>query len=634
MSGIAGIIRFDGGPVNQDLVARMTHSMAYRGPDGISHWADEHAALGHCMLHTTPESLEETQPLANEDQTLHLVMDGRVDNWEELRRLLKAENARLRTRSDAELVLRAFERWGDACLEHIDGDFALAIWDSRQRKVFCARDRAGSKPFVFYWDGNCLVFASEIQAVLAGPNVPRNLNQGTVAENLTVQWLSRDETLWQGVSRLIAACHMTVDKNGPRIKTYWHPEQIPLIHFRNESHYVERYREVLFEAIRQQSRSHRPVGFEVSGGLDSSAMFSIADELHREGRLPAPDIAGYTLKFDKGTEAYELDFAYAVGAHRGRTITEVPPTYRSVAWLKSEAAKLGTVPNLPNALMQLGMYETHERNGGRVIVNGMGGDQWLDAGENDLAECLQLGDWRAFGKSFRADYNDRGGARALYGLFRHGVYPNLPSQVRKTARWALQREEAHTRRNYPWLSPPMQDLLKERLNKNQAMQAKSQSHLRIGLRERLMSLQGGYPSFARETMERMGSMAGIEYRSPFYSRAFLEMALGLPLTQLRKAQQDRFVHRQAMKGLLPENVRLRASKADFGVASEPYKQDLALIPFPTTLPDKEWFSPQGFSELKRNVLEPGTGARVFTVGILICVASVCEITEYNALVTK
>jgi asparagine synthase (glutamine-hydrolysing) len=109
------------------------------------------------MLRTTPESLEETQPLANEDESLVLVMDGRVDNWEELRKELLAKGARLRTRADAELVLRAYETWGRDCLARIDGDFALVIWDARKQTAFCARDRMGVRPFYFWRDNKRFV---------------------------------------------------------------------------------------------------------------------------------------------------------------------------------------------------------------------------------------------------------------------------------------------------------------------------------------------------------------------------------------------------------------------------------------------------------------------------------------------
>ena len=160
MSVIAGVIRFDGGPIEPRLIEKVTSAMHYRGPDGINHWVRGSVALGQCMLRTTPESVEETQPLANEDESLVLIMDGRVDNWEELRRELLGRGAKLRTRADAELALRAYETWGRDCLTHIDGDFALAIWDARRREAFCARDRVGVKPFYYQWNGRRLVFAS------------------------------------------------------------------------------------------------------------------------------------------------------------------------------------------------------------------------------------------------------------------------------------------------------------------------------------------------------------------------------------------------------------------------------------------------------------------------------------------
>ena len=223
MSGIAGIIHFDGKPVEPGLIEKMTSAMAHRGPDGINHWVKGSVALGQCMLRTTPESLEEHQPLTNEDESLVLVMDGRVDNWEELRRELLGRGAVLRNRSDAELVLRAYEIWGRDCLAHIDGDFALVIWDARRQEAFCARDRMGHKPFNYHWDGKTLAFASELHAILALPWVPEIPNEGMLAEFLAAEWYSRDETLWQGILRLVAAHRMVVDATGPRLEAVLDP---------------------------------------------------------------------------------------------------------------------------------------------------------------------------------------------------------------------------------------------------------------------------------------------------------------------------------------------------------------------------------------------------------------------------
>ena len=243
MSAIAGIIHFDGMHVPPGQVEKMTAAMAYRGPDGIRHWTKDSVALGQCMLHTTKESLEESQPLTNEDESLVLVMDGRVDNWEELRKDLLARNAVLRDRSDAELVLRAYELWGRECLQRIDGDFALVIWDARRQVAFCARDRMGNKPFNYHWNGKTLVFASELHAILALPWVSQTLNEGVLAEFLAAEWYSRDETMWNGVMRLVAAHCMQVGNGGPGIERYWEPDLWGILPYsKDEEYVVKRYK--------------------------------------------------------------------------------------------------------------------------------------------------------------------------------------------------------------------------------------------------------------------------------------------------------------------------------------------------------------------------------------------------------
>src|SRR5271166_5070347 len=218
MSGIAGIIGFDGAPATPGLIEKMTGAMDYRGADGIRHWVRGSVALGQCMLRTTPESVEEQQPLTNEDESVVLVMDGRIDNWEELRRELLSRGARLRNRSDAELVLRSYEIWGRDCLARIDGDFALVIWDAQRREAFCARDRIGNKPFHYHWDGKTLVFASELHPILGVPGVPENLNEGMVAEFLAMELVSRDETFWKRILRLCSAHKMVVSQLGYRLE--------------------------------------------------------------------------------------------------------------------------------------------------------------------------------------------------------------------------------------------------------------------------------------------------------------------------------------------------------------------------------------------------------------------------------
>lgn len=612
MSGIAGIIRFDGGPVDPARVYAMTTAMAVRGPDGIAHWPGGignggSAALGHCMLRTTPESLEETQPLTNEDESLVLVMDGRVDNWEDLRQRLLDKGARLRTRADAELVLRAYEIWGADCVKHIDGDFAFVIWDVKNRLAFCARDRVGMKPFVYRWDGRQLIFGSEIRAVLPAVAGPHHLNEGFLAETLTADFVSRDETLWQGVSRLPAARAMMVTAEGPRIGAYWDPVEIPLIRYKTDADYVEHYREGFFDAVRRQSRAIGPVGYDVSGGLDSSAIFSAADHLFRAGRIQADGIQGFTLKFEEGSDAYELDYARAVGTHLGCSIEEVSPVLKLLSWFLQDAARAATLTNAPNGIMHVGTFERCRQMGGRAYLDGVGGDQWLACGGTDLAESLQLADWAALRRSIGADITDFGGVHTVYRFARYGLFPNLPAGMRRLARRLLLPSGQRPGGEGGWLAPHLQRLYDARVE--QAFQAGVARHkgLRVGLRQRVKHLDGADHAFIFEANNGMASDAGIENRSPFMDKAYIEMALGLPLSQLRSGKVSRHVHRQALDGVLPERVRTRTSKAEFSVVNAQCIKEIGGLHASATEP--VWLAPEALGKEGRLFVEMDSGTQ-------------------------
>ena len=165
MSGIAAILNVDGRPAEPADLVRMTDAIAHRGPDGTGHWFDGTVGLGHVVFHTTPESHLDEQPLADETRGLCLTLDGRIDNRKELRACLEERGAELRSDSDAELVLRAYQRWGESCAEHILGDWAFIIWDKPNRRLFMARDPLGIRQLLYWFDGDLLLVASEPTAI-------------------------------------------------------------------------------------------------------------------------------------------------------------------------------------------------------------------------------------------------------------------------------------------------------------------------------------------------------------------------------------------------------------------------------------------------------------------------------------
>ena len=563
MSGIAGIIRFDGAPVEPGSVEEMTSAMSHRGSDGTHHWVKGSVALGQCMLCTTPESLEEKQPLTNEDETLVLVMDGRVDNWEELRKELLGRGTRLRDRSDAELVLRSYGTWGRDCLAHIDGDFALVIWDARSRTVFCARDRMGNKPFNYHWDGTALAFSSELHAILRLPWVKQELNEGMLAEFLAAEWHSRDETFWSGVLRLVAAHRMEVGEQGPRPEQYWEPDLFAELPFTKDEEYIDCYRDIFRDAVRRMSRSHRTVAFEVSGGLDSSALFCMAEHLRRSGELPVPGIDGYTLAFQDGSAADDLVHARKVGSHLGVPLHEVQPASMDGSWYASEARSKRGFPGYPNGVMSHTLYRMAARAESRVLMNGGGGDEWLSGSRAYYREELSLRNWGALAECLRNDGRAYGVRQTAVWFCRHVVFDSLAPVAQNGVRHLLGRGGNAGARPESWLSIRMRNAISSRRTISRA--ADRRPLARAGQHALVNLLEDAHGQLAAELTECDCAEKGLELRRPLRTQGIVQFAFSTPERIRSRGDLNKHAHRMALHGIVPQAVLDRRSKADFSV---------------------------------------------------------------------
>lgn len=559
MSGIAGIINLDGNQVEAGLIESMTTSMKHRGPDGIHHWSSGPAALGLCLMQTTPESLQEKQPLRSEDESLVLVMDGRVDNWEDLRRELLGLGARLRSRADSELVLRAFQQWGESCPAHIDGDFAFVIWDEKNRKAFAGRDRMGNKPFYYAWDGQSFVFASELQAILALPMVAEIPNEGMLAEYLSLEWYSLDETFWQGVMRLLPAHTMSLSGNTPYLNRYWQPDYDNISHA-SEAELAEEYKAIFIEQVRRQSRTQNMLACEVSGGLDSSAVFAVAEKLRLDGALSTPELNGYGLAFPDDPDANEIEYIRSMSRHLKKQVREVPPSVMPFSWYQEAAKQSKQFPGYPNGEMAVDLRKLARREGARVLLSGVGGDEWLGMPRPGpyYAEEMALGHWQTVYECFLCDQRTLGTRTTLWWMLRFGLVPLLPEPI-KVVRRKTQKLVRSDKRNY--LSASLESLLSPR--RKAFLSRERPSMPRRGQIQLYDVLYEPYSGHARESEEHMTARLGLEIRSPFHSHHVIEWAFKTPERFRVQGRTAKGIHRLAMKDFLPTLVLKRTSKADF-----------------------------------------------------------------------
>ena len=560
VSGFAAVFRFDGAPADTAALAAMTQAIAYRGPDGISQWAEGSVAITHLTLHTTAESLEGTQPLVNEDGSLVLGMDGWLANYEELRGDLLARGAVLRTRSDAELVLRAYETWGDDCPKHIDGEYAFVIWDARKREVFCAKDHAGMRPLHYHWDGKRLLVASDLAGVLGAGDFAQAPNLGMIAEHLANEWYSMDETLWAGVMRLPPAHYLRAGPLGPRLRRHWMPPLEVSIRYPREEDYQAHYRELLGDCVRRASRSHRPIACEVSGGHDSSAVFAIAQRLLEQGRLLAPGMTGYTYNFGEEADPAvdEITLARAVGEHLGVEIREIAPFMPDLEWFAERGRADRDMATYPNSAMAVGIGRALTAAGSVVALNGEGGDEFLTAEPFRYEELLAERDWRSLALTLREDGAAFGWKTTLRNVGRSGLRRLVPARLR-----ALRRKWGPGSMGRTLLTPPLLALLEQRrLDSERSVAAKVRHPARRSL---FMTLEYGFASYAHEFLARNSARLGYDSRSPLCARKFIEFAFAMPHRQRRRGDIQKHIHIKALGDDLPSVVTNRRTKAVFNL---------------------------------------------------------------------
>ena len=467
--------------------------------------------------------------------------------------------------------MQAYKLWGRQCLENIDGDFALAIWHTNSRHLFCARDPIGNKPFHFHWNGTSLVFASDLHAVLAVPDVPEIPNEGVLAEYLADEWISRTETLWQGVNSLDAAHYMEVDARGPKTRQYWSPDPFATLNYAKDSDYVEHYRELFTDIVRRQSRSQHPISIEVSGGLDSSAIFAMAAHLDNHNRLASPGLTGYTLNFSGDTYADEIDYTRAVGAHLGLPIQEIKPAYPDFSSYLKRAGLYRDHSEYPNTAMFANELAAVQSSDSRVLLDGQGGDEWLGGRYGVYKDCLVEKDWTSLFNTLADDISNDSFAGGLGRLLRAigaTTSPNIVvEQIKKIIAHKAEPPSTHQS-----LVQHLQVELKQRIE-NQPTTHSKKIRLPGQLRE-VSLLQDAYLLKNHQVRERYAATFGIETRRPYWDKGMVQLSMMLPKRLKYQSGLNKYLHRQALQELLPEKVLTRTTKAEFSVTFDYYTQNL------------------------------------------------------------
>lgn len=282
MCGINGIFIYGKGNIDLERIHSMNEIIFHRGPDSDGIYLDEQIALGFQRLSIIDLETGD-QPIYNEDRTCWLIFNGEIYNYRELERDLALRGHSFRTHSDAEVVIHAYEEWGKQCVQKLRGMFGFAIWDGKNRELFCARDPFGIKPFYYAHLDGVLVFSSEVKAVLASGLVTPEVDETAFLNYLTFQYAPADMTMFRHIRKLLPAHWMSINWNGMcRTERYWQlnfqPEE-----GKSRDYFVEGLRETLRDSVRLHLQSDVPVGTFLSSGIDSTAITSLICENRSDG---------------------------------------------------------------------------------------------------------------------------------------------------------------------------------------------------------------------------------------------------------------------------------------------------------------------------------------------------------------
>ncbi len=604
MSGIVGIIRWDGDQPTPGLIRQMAERIGHRGPDGKKFLIQGPIATSYLQLNVTPESFYESQPLTD-GNGLTLVADARIDNRAELLGLLKMElPGNGQVIPDSRLILAAYHKWGESCLDYLIGDFAFVLYDSATQRIFCGRDHSGVRPFYYhYLLGKYFVFASEIKALWAFDLIFKVLDKSHVA-NYLCHWgqhnIYQHTTFYQGVSSLPPAHSLLVDQKGLVKKMYWNVDP-GRYQFRSDEDYQTAFKETFLEAVRCRIRTPYSVSSFLSGGLDSSSVAAVAASLLQEEGGTLNTYYMDTELVETSEKDYVLPFLDRYPVNHKDTIGN-----RDYYGNLAEIARMTDMPemfsltynNFDPLLKDVKGAES------RVLLTGSDGDTVVGYGTEYIYEAIRVGNWqeavqrlkqahdprdyqKAFGtKEGKTVYYRRMNALLL------GVLPTLFS--RQKAWWEFIKGAVF------YIKIPPTFLIKAFLEKfsrkvstpepyslhaslpNQCVpfMREGQQHpttdllINRGMLYQMMSEVSEY-------YDIIGAHHQVQIVHPFFDKRLIELCMFMPSKLKFHEGYGRGPLRAAMQEYLPEKILKRKGKIDF----TPYmdKQMADQVPDPNSV---------------------------------------------------
>jgi asparagine synthase (glutamine-hydrolysing) len=557
MCGICGIVSYEA-PPDLAILKRMMQRLAHRGPDGCGYYRDRRAALGHTRL-AIIDAAGGAQPLTNEDSTLWVTFNGEIFNYIELAAELRRLGHTFRTASDTEVIVHAWEQWGPACFPMFNGQWAIALWDSRNKRLVLSRDRLGVRPLYMRRTPAGLTFASEIKSLFADPSATRAFDAVGLDETFTYWSTIAPRTVFRDIEQLEPGHYAVFDANGFRTRPYWSisfPERgSELLQDTREA--AEGLREKLIEATRLRFlRSDVPVGAYLSGGIDSSVTASVI------ARYTSAPLKTFSLRF-ADDEFDEGQYQKRMSAMLGTQHEEIAVTASDIGDVFPDVILHSETPILRAAPAPLYLLSKLVRTSGyKVVVTGEGADEVL-AGYDIFREARVRQFWARDPNSdkrsraaealypwmLRSPARTPAFARSFFGRNLDSGDPALSHRPRWDSTTAIKR----------MLSPHMRDATNRGVTADVVadMPAESARWDPLGRAQwlEMTSLLPGY--ILASQGDRMLMANSVEGRFPFLDREVVEFSNALPARHKLLGLEEKYLLKRAFADMLPDEILRR-----------------------------------------------------------------------------
>jgi asparagine synthase (glutamine-hydrolysing) len=554
MCGIAGFVSnvasADPAASSTRTIRKMMESIAHRGPDDRDLFCDPFAALGHLRL-SIVDLTTGHQPMFNETGNLSIVYNGEIYNHSDLRPALEQAGHVYKSHCDTETILHAYEQYGEDCVSRFRGMFSFAIWDSAKRRLFCARDRLGIKPFYYYFDGRIFAFASEIKALLEHPAISPRFESSLLAEYLSFGYLSGERTLFSGIRKLMPGHTLTLnlDRFEPVTRQYWRipTEQRPSD--KSAADWIRECRELLEESVRLRLMADVPLGMFLSGGVDSSAIAAIMQRMVSE---PVKTFAVGYREAEFSELGYASQVAKRIGTDHHEVVIGMDDFFNSLPtliWHEDEPISWPSSVSLYHVSVLASKRV-------KVVLTGEGSDE-LFAG---------YGRYRYQLMSERHMSLYRHVPGAVRGLIRNQITtsPLLGADLRRKLKHTVLGREGNLQSLYlenfygAFSARDAQALLGPHVDGAQAYQPFLDifnSVPQLPYLERL--LYADKHTYLVELLmkqDQMSMAASIESRVPFLDHHFVEFASSVPASLKLNGATGKHILKEAISDLLPADI--------------------------------------------------------------------------------